>query len=45
MKPKRKRQKYQLEEFKLIGFSMENKPEGEGTVQVLIARVRRSKRG
>lgn len=34
-KPQRKRQKYNLEEFKLIGFSMENKAEGEGKVQVL----------
>lgn len=45
MKPRRKRQKYQLEEFKLIGFSMENKPEGEGMVQVLTQAALTSENG
>jgi hypothetical protein len=31
----RKRHTYNIDEFKLIGFSMENKPEGDGQVQVL----------
>ncbi len=34
-RPQRKRQKVRLEEFKLIGFSMENKPAGEGQLRVL----------
>lgn len=31
----RKRNRYNIDEFKLVGFSMENKPEGEGQIQVL----------